>query len=810
MTTWNRRLSVANQRQRPAFSRDDVLREAASLGVQADDQAALLALARVAANRPGYRTTLVVRTDDDRPIVFEVTHTPSGPLARPSGEPSPSDTDVSAGTVTAAQAPAAGGSAGLTEGGSAGSTEGDEASDGPDIIQILTDTLVETPDLVAVFASVGHEALWANDAFVTLVPIRAADKIWLVELLDEWSKGHYEVKVLPALVKYGRWRGRLTLLTGDGQPMPVSAVIVAHRDQQGEIEAVSMVARGLTDLSDADQRAAASETRFAALVEHTSDVIAVLSVDGRIEFASPATTRILGHPDGALDGTNLLELIHPDDVPEDLVSLARPDEQGIGSPLELRLKAADGSWRYLEIIVSDLTSNPAIGGLVLNGRDVTERVEATNALVARAFTDQLTGLPNRVRLLDRLAQALHRAGETGRSVAVMLVDLDGFRSLNEAFGKQVADLALAEVGSRLVEAAGPDATTARLRSDEFAVVLPELTDPAEAVRTASRLLAAVREPITVDESRVEVTASVGIAFGRAGDEPEDLLRDADHAMAIAKEAGGDRSETFSEAIAEQTSRRRDVEQRLRQVIDDESLVVHYQPIIDVESEAVVAAEALLRVHDVEGSLLSPAEFIDAAESTGLITRLGSQMLNLTCAQLAAWMQRPEGPHEVSVNVSPRQLADPDLPNDVRQALNASGVPADRLCLEITESMLLGHQATVDASISYLRTLGVRIGLDEFGAGHSSLGYLKRFPLDFVKIDRSLIAGLGTNEQDTAIVRATVELAHNLGLIVIAVGVETDEQLEMLQLLGCDRVQGYLFAPPSSPDDLLGPPAGGAA
>ncbi|MEJ5255542.1 MAG: bifunctional diguanylate cyclase/phosphodiesterase [Acidimicrobiales bacterium] len=801
MTTWNRRLSAANQRQRPAFSKEDVLREAVSLGVQADDQAALLALARVAANRPGYCTTLIVRTDDERPIVFEVTHTPSGPVARPSAEPPPAGDDAIAARDATAAAPAAAGSAGPT---------GDDTAEGPDILRILTDTLVQTPDLVAVFASVGHEALWANDAFVTLVPIRAADRIWLVELLDEWSKGHYEVKVLPALVKYGRWRGRLTLLTGDREPMPVSAVIVAHRDRRGEIEAVSMVARELPDAVGTDSGGQAREGRFAALVEHTNDVIAVLGADGTIEFASPATTRILGHPDGALEGVNLLELIHPDDVPDDLISLARRDEQGIGSPVELRVKAADGTWRYFELIVSDLTANPAIGGLVLNARDVTERVEALNALVARAFTDPLTGLPNRVRLLDRLEQALQRAQGDGRPVAVILVDLDGFRSVHEGYGRQVADCALVEVGDRLTGVAGPDATTARLRSDEFAVVLPAVDDPAEAVRTASRLLAAVREPITVDGSRIELTASLGVAFGRSGDEPEDLLRDADHAMAIAKEAGGDRIETYSEAIAEQSSRRRNVEQRLRQVIDDESIVVHYQPIIDVGSETVVAAEALLRVQEGDGTLLSPAEFIDAAESTGLITRLGSQVLNLTCSQLAAWLQRGGGPQAVSVNLSPRQLADPDLPNHVLQALNASGVPAERLWLEITESMLLGHQATIDASVSYLRTLGVRIGLDEFGAGHSSLGYLKRFPLDFVKIDRSLVAGLGRSEQDTAIVRATIELAHNLGLVVVAVGVETDDQLEMLRLLGCDRVQGYLFAPPSAPDDLVSQSPGGGA
>lgn len=785
MSSWNRRLSVAQQRPvgaagRANFSKEELLRDAVQAGVQPDDQAALLALAKVVAERPGYRTTMSVRTAD-ADVVFEVLNTDTGPVARPTGTVPPRP------SLVAAPAPA---------------DADDDEDGGVDIMPILTDTVVETPDLVAVFASVGHEALWANDAFVTLIPIRESDKVWLVELLDEWSKGHYEVKVLPALVKYGRWRGRLTLLAGDGETMPVSAVIVAHRDHRGEIEAVSMVARDLTELRLAEERVSASETRFSALVEHVSDLIAVLDPDGVIQYVSPATTRVLGRRDGELSGTKLQELIHPDDVPTHIIDLAQADEQGVGSPVELRLQAVDGTWRHLELVVSDLTDNPAIGGLVINARDVTERVAAVQSLATKAFTDQLTGLPNRMRLLDRLAQAISEAASDG-SVAVLLLDLDRFKSVNEGYGKDVADGVVKQIGERLAAVAGPDATTARLRSDEFAVMLRDLEDRADATRLASKLREAVVEPITVEGNRVTVTASIGLAFSAMGDEPETLLSHADHAMTHAKEAGGDRSEVFSDDLANKESRRRSVEQRLRAVIDNDSLVVHYQPIVDIETESVVGAEALLRVDDGDGSLLSPAEFIEAAESSGLITTLGSQMLHATCAQLAAWSSElaTQAPREVSVNVSPRQLADPDLPQHVLNAINTAGLEPERLCLEITESILIGHQATVDASVSYLRALGVKIGLDEFGAGQSSLGYLKRFPLDFVKIDRTLVSGLGTDEQDTAIVRATVELAHNLGLVVVAVGVETDEQLEMLHLLGCDRAQGYLFAPPLAADSF---------
>jgi len=782
VTSWNRRVAAAQQRPaeagRRTYSRDEVLREAVALGVDPDDQAALLALARVASERPGFRTTIGVQAADGSDHLFEVAATPQGPVARPVG--------------TRSAAP-------VVEATPAGPPPTDD-SGGLQIVDVLTDTIVHTPDLVAVFASVGHEAIWANDAFATLIPVREADRIWLVELLDEWSKGHYEVKVLPALVKYGRWRGRLTLLTGDDEALPVSAVIVAHRDRRGEIEAVSLVARDLTEVRLAEERAQASETRFAALVEHASDIIAVLDPDGRIRYASPATARVLGRSEEDLVGADLLPLVHPDDRPPDLLSLSRPDEHGIGEVVELRLQAADGGWRHLEVVVSDLVDNPAIGGLVLNARDVTDRVEAVQALATRAFTDALTDLPNRMRLLDRMAQALQ---PPDGAAGVVLVDLDGLRTVNQAHGKAVGDALLRTLAQRLAQVVG-EGTVARLRSDEFGVLVPGAREVEPLLQLAERIRAAVAEPYVAGDVRVSITASAGVALAGADQEPEDVLHDADAALAHAQQAGGDRVEVFTAELADAVSRRAGVEQRLRRAVEDDALVVHYQPIVEVDSERIVGAEALLRVQADDGVVLSPAEYLEAAESNGLITRIGSHVLQTTCAQVASWASLPgiTTPLEVSVNVSPRQLADPELPSIVRRALQSTGVAAGQLALEITESLLVGHQATVDAGLSYLRTLGVHLGLDEFGAGQSSLGYLKRFPLDFVKIDRGLVAGLGRDEQDTAIVRATIELAHNLGLTVLAVGVETREQLEMLRLLGCDRAQGYLFAPALSPEAFV--------
>jgi len=794
VTSWNRRLSAASARpvNRARTSRAEVLAEAMSAGVIEDDQSALMAMANIARDRPGFHKTLDVRArvgGELMDLVFEIVYDPEGPVVRLSTQSLPT-------AAVEALRP--------------GNPDLELVDDtGVDVLAVLSDTLVETPDLVAVFASVGHEAIWANDAFVTHVPIRESDKVWLVELLDEWSKGHYEVKVLPALVKYGRWLGRLTLITGEDSQMPVSAVIVSHRDRQGEIEAISVVARRL----DVDAEgpvgpdALVTDSRFAALVENASDIIAVLDHDGAIAYASPATARVLQHDQDALIGQQLLDLVDDEDRPEDLLALAQPDEHGIGAPVELRLRAADGSLRYLEVVVTDLTQNDSIGGLVLNARDITERVEAIQALTERALTDVLTGLPGRVRLLDRLSTALADPREV--RVTALIVDIDHLRAVNEHFGHDVGDELLVRSAERLRATVGVHGLLARLGSDEFVAILPGST-AADGLALAIRLRDALSEPLDLEAGNFVVTASVGIATAGAGadSDPEAVLRKAERAVVQAKAAGRDRIEVYTDELAQLEVARLTTEQTLRHALDNDGVAVHYQPMVDLHTESVVAAEALLRVH-ANGNLLSPAAFIEAAESAGLIARLSSQVLEITCQQLAEWTSAGPGTGagEIFVNISPRQLADPDLPTRVVGALEHAGVAPTKLWLEITESMLIGAQDTIDASIDYLRSLGVRIGLDDFGAGQSSLGYLKRFPLDFVKIDRSLIAGLGVHDHDAAIVRATIELAHNLGLLVVAVGVETDVQLEYLQLLGCDRAQGYRFAPALSASDLTAHVAG---
>jgi len=673
---------------------------------------------------------------------------------------------------------------------------------GEQVRSILTDTMVVTPDMVAVFASIGRDLLWANEAFVTLVPQDQVDDIWLVKLLDEWSSGHFQVKVLPALVKFGRWRGRLTFVTDDG-PVPVSAVVVAHRDANGDIETVSVVARDLAELRIAQDDVTATEARFAAMIDNAADLIAVVDADGAIGYISPAACRILGQSADQLNGASLMSLLHPDDRPNDVLRLVRPGEDGMNAPVELRLRSHDGSWRYLEVIATDLRENPTVGGVVLNASDVTERVETALALANRAFTDTLTGLPNRARLLDRLGWALQDPLQA--PVLLIVADVDHFKPFNAVAGPGAGDVVLKVVAERLKSVVGDNATLARLGGDEFAIVVTEVADVSTTAEFADRIRNSVRAPIEVAGQAVALTMSVGMALGGANLGPENMVQSAENAMAQAKRDGGNRVEVFDQGMAEATVRRDIVKRQLDHALDHTGLSVRYQPIVDIASMKVVGGEALLRVEGDSRHLLSPAEFIDAAESSGLISRLGLQVLQISVDQLANWARLADNGlvHGLSVNVSPRQLGDPEFSDQVQRVLEHAGVSPGLVCFELSENMLIGPHPSLDGVVSDLQALGIRIGIDDFGNGQSSFGYLKRFPLDFVKIDRSLVAGIDSHAADTAIIRATIELAHNLGLVVAAVGVETASQLNALAAMGCDRAQGYYFAAALSAEEFIG-------
>jgi diguanylate cyclase (GGDEF)-like protein/PAS domain S-box-containing protein len=658
----------------------------------------------------------------------------------------------------------------------------------------LTRVLEASPDLVAILDPLGRVITWANDAIANHLNIKSEEQ--LLDSLDSWSQAQYATVALPTVRSSGIWRGELRLSTSQNQILPISTLLVAHRDEDNRIEAISMVARDLSELKAAEQRVEASEIRLAALVEHASDLVCVADEVGRVIYASPAVARVLNLSASELEGTPVFDLVHPDDR-ENLIGKMQEivNTPGISPSLEARVAHADGGWRHMEVVTTNLLNNPAVSGIVINARDITERVEVAAQLEEKAFHDELTGLPNRSLLLERLADALHRASRHDRMVGVLFLDLDRFKVVNDSLGHSVGDDLLSETARRLEQTIRPDDTVARLGGDEFVVVISNMVRTTDALVAAERVRSAVAQPVTLGNESTVITTSVGIAIAFGDEAPAELLQDADTAMYRAKEGGRDRAEMFDDHLRAQAVRRHSVEQTLRSALENKRIEVHFQPVIRISDGSVVGAEALARIRTPEGELLQPVEFIDVAEDSGLISDLGSQVLTIAFQRVARWSKDANRPFSMAVNVSARQLADPAFPGLVSDALKANDLEPQQVALEFTESALIAANPVTEQVLGELTELGIRMGLDDFGTGFSSMTYLKRFPINFLKIDRTFVAGLDSNEDDTAIVTGTVALAHSLGLQVVAEGVETEPQLQQLQKLQCDLAQGFYFSEP---------------
>jgi diguanylate cyclase (GGDEF)-like protein/PAS domain S-box-containing protein len=431
-----------------------------------------------------------------------------------------------------------------------------------------------------------------------------------------------------------------------------------------------------------------------------------------------------------------------------------------------------------------------------------ERKTFEDRLAYQAQHDPLTGLPNRVLFVEFLTLALARARRRQSTSAVLFLDLDRFKIVNDSLGHDAGDELMQQLSIRLCAALRPGDTVARFGGDEFTVLCEDLstTDAkGQAIDVARRLLEVIEAPVELHGEDQHLSASIGIAIAGPGDSPETLLRDADAAMYRAKAAGKGRWELFDEEMRSSARLRLETENALHRALEREELRNYYQPIVDIATGTCAGAEALVRWQHPDRGLVAPDAFIDLAEESGLILPIGRWVLEAACRQLMEWRTNGQvsDAFTIAVNLSARQLAQPDLVQQVADALERTGAPAERIFLEITESVLMAERS-VDAMVA-LRALGVRLSIDDFGTGYSSLGYLRRFPVDTVKVDRSFVDGLGTETEDSAIVAAVVSLGHALGLTVVAEGVETERQLAELRALGCDRAQGFWFAPPQSAD-----------
>jgi diguanylate cyclase (GGDEF)-like protein/PAS domain S-box-containing protein len=553
---------------------------------------------------------------------------------------------------------------------------------------------------------------------------------------------------------------------------------------------------------DADRTHAelANQERFRSLVQHSSDVITVTDAAGTIIYQSPSVTPVFGYEVDDLVGTSLARLVHPDDidaVTRTMVDMGKVD----GSErITCRVLHRDGGWRHVESAVSARLDDPTIGGMVLNTRDITERVELEEQLAHQAFHDALTGLANRALFRDRVEHALRRLRRQRRPVAVLLLDLDGFKTVNDSLGHAFGDALLVAVADRLRLHLRPSDTASRLGGDEFAILAEDLVEAGDAAVVADRILDAMREPFVVDGKDVLATASIGVAIAETvPEDADDLLRNADVAMYTAKDRGRNRFELFKPSMHQAMLDRMDLEADLRRAIDRGEFEVYYQPTVALATGWISGMEALVRWNSPERGFVPPGMFITVAEDTGLIVRLGAWVLEEACRQAVAWKQEfgSDAPRTMSINLSARQLQDDGLVASVAAILERTGIRPEHVVLEITESAVMADAETMIARLHELKALGVRLAIDDFGTGYSSMSYLCSFPIDILKIDRSFVTGVRTEPQKMGIVRTIVELGRILDLQTVAEGIELVEELEELRNLECDLGQGYWFARPLS-------------
>jgi diguanylate cyclase (GGDEF)-like protein/PAS domain S-box-containing protein len=550
-----------------------------------------------------------------------------------------------------------------------------------------------------------------------------------------------------------------------------------------------------------------SEARFASLVQNSSDIVTVLELDTTIRYASPSAHRVLGVPPEALEGTKFADLIHPDDMMTALAFLTSLGEaEGHTGIVEFRLRHHDGTYLTVETLRTNLLHDRNVSGIVLNTRDISERKAFEKQLSHQAFHDSVTNLANRALFSDRVTHAIERQDRDRKPVAVLFMDLDDFKTINDSLGHAAGDQVLREVGERVKECLRAADTAARLGGDEFAILLEDGGDGIQAVDVADRVMQALEAPFVLEGKEVFIRASIGIAVASQGAEvpdAEELLRNADVAMYMAKEKGKGRYQVFEPAMHDTALKRLELKADLQRALEHAEFRLYYQPVIELESGKITGVEALIRwIHPTRG-LVPPLDFIPLAEETGLIVPIGRWVMH-EAARYAVQLQEayPMEPRfHMAVNLSARQIARPELVDEVRDILLDTGLEPSTLILEITESVMMQDMELSIERLGSLKELGVMLAVDDFGTGYSSLNYIRRFPVDILKVDKSFVDGVSEGGEASALTAAVIELAGILNLRPVAEGIERADQLARLLELHCDMGQGFFFAKPLPSEEL---------
>jgi diguanylate cyclase (GGDEF)-like protein/PAS domain S-box-containing protein len=585
---------------------------------------------------------------------------------------------------------------------------------------------------------------------------------------------------------------------GSFLPVSVSASPIINNQQ---VVGMVMEIRDMSQEKNSQALLKKSDERFRALIEKSSDVVALIDTRGDVHYVSPSVRRVLGYDATEYLVANSFDYVHPADlnyVMEEFEKLlAHPSDSSIA---EMRVRHADGAWRWIETLSTNLLRDPNVGGIVVNFRDVTERKNAEEKAKYQYYHDSLTDLPNRNYFTEQLGHLV--ASGKKQLFGVVIIDLDRFKMINESLGHTVGDRMIQEVSLRLNNALEDSDILARLGGDEYGIILNNITREEEIGQVCSKILDCLKPAFKFENHDLFITPSIGITvYPYDGVDVSTLLKNADSALYRAKEIGRNNFQYYNPSMNATTFQQLAMENTLRRALENKEFLVYYQPQINVQTGKIVQVEALIRWMHPDLGLTFPDEFIPIAETTGLIQPIGEWVLRTACQDVKKW--RDMG-HDLNlaVNLSVRQLKQKHLIRNVRRILSEVNFDPRQLELEITENVLVDNSHAVYNTLVQLKKDGIMFAIDDFNTGYSSLNYLKRFPIDILKLDKSFVKGIPLKDKDTAIANAIINLSRSLGMIVIAEGVERPDQLQFLKERGCDKAQGYLFSPPVTADELL--------
>ncbi len=602
-----------------------------------------------------------------------------------------------------------------------------------------------------------------------------------------------------------KMRVPMLFLRPDGRTVDVEVAALPYDEKDVDGPSVMLMARDVSERNRALKMAAARENHIRKIMDTVVDGIITFDRRGVIETINPAAEKIFGYDSGELLGRNVRILMN-EPLAADHAGYKEEETESertriLGADYQVEGRRKDRSMFPVEIAVGMLKEGQRriyIGAL----RDITERKEHEERLLYLATRDPLTQMPNRRLFAERLEEAIDNADATDSKIAVLFIDLDHFKTINDAMGHVTGDMVLRAVGERLENYLPESDTVAHLSGDEFPIILNGVKNQAEAEEMAGDLLKLISEPFTIEGKEIFTTASIGIVlYPDSASGIDDLMRNVDTAAYQAKKEGRETFQFYSERLSTEVQRRLEVENGLRRALEGGQLTLAYQAKVDLGSRKIIGAEALLRWEDQDLGVVTPDEFIPIAEETGLITPIGEWVLRTACQEAAKWTKLIADPVHVGVNLSAIQFIQGDLFSSVDKALTDSGLPARLLDLELTESTLVRNPEDTIKTLKLIKSMGVSVSIDDFGTGYSSLSYLTRFPLDSLKVDRAFVTNLPDDRDSVAIVRAIVSMAKNLNLTIIAEGIENDNQVSFLNALGCEVGQGYLFSKPVPAEDF---------